>query len=91
MSLDRALTIQELLFNRAIEINKTTQLLAGGLKADKLDLDAEQFHSDPTILEKLSKHFRANWGLYAVGLVGLGLVTVCFLRPKKKKPSKLDF
>lgn len=90
MSLDRALTIQELLFNRAIEINKTTQLLAGGLKSDKLDLEAEQFHSDPTILEKLSKHFGANWGWYA-GLLGLGLITFCSLRPKKKKPSKLDF
>jgi len=93
MVLDRGLTIQELLFNKPIEIGKSIQLEAGGITADNiidvtpgptLDLDAAQFHADPTFFEKLVKHFGQNWGWYA-GIAAIGVVAYYTTRPKEKK------
>ena len=66
MVLDRELTIQELLFNKPVEISKSIQLEAGGITTENIidvtpaptiDLDVAQFHADPTFFEKLVKHF----------------------------------
>jgi hypothetical protein len=93
MVLDRELTIQELLFNKPIEISKSIQLEAGGITTDNiidvtpaptLDLDAAQFHADPTFFEKLVKHFGENWGWYA-GAAAIGVVAYYTTRPKEKK------
>ena len=93
MVLDRGLTIQELLFNKPIEIGKSIQLEAGGITTDNiidvtpgptLDLDAAQFHADPTFFEKLVKHFGQNWGWYA-GIAAIGVVAYYTTRPKEKK------
>ena len=78
MVLDRGLTIQELLFNKPIEIRKSIQLEAGGITTENIndltpaptiDLDAAQFHADPTFFEKLVNHFRKNWGWYTSAVV----------------------
>lgn len=93
MVLDRELTIQELLFNKPIEISKSIQLEAGGniidniidvTPAPTLDLDAAQFHADTTFFEKLVKHLGKNWGWYA-GVAAIGLVAYYTTRPKEKK------
>lgn len=93
MVLDRELTIQELLFNKPIEISKSIQLEAGGITtgniidvtpAPTLDLDAAQFHDDPTFFEKLVNHFGKNWGWYT-GAVAIGIVVYYSTRPKEKK------
>ena len=93
MVLDRELTIQELLFNKPIEISKSIQFEAGGITTDNiidvtpvstLDLDAAQFHADPTFFEKLVKHFGQNWGWYA-GIAAIGVVAYYTTRPKEKK------
>ncbi len=93
MVLDRELTIQELLFNKPIEIGKLIQLEAGGITTDNiidvtpartLDLDAAQFHADPTFLKKLVKHLGNNWGWYA-GVAAIGVVAYYTTRPKEKK------
>ena len=96
MVLDRGLTIQELLFNKPIEISKSIQLEAGGITKDNiidvtpartLDLDAAQFHADTTFFEKLVKHLGNNWGWYA-GVAAIGVVAYYTTMPKEKK-SKL--
>ncbi len=93
MILDRELTIQELLFNKPIEISKSILLEAGGITSDNiidvnpaltLDLDAAQFHADPTFFEKLVKHLGNNWGWYA-GVAAIGVVAYYTTRPKEKK------
>jgi len=93
MVVDRELTIQELLFNKPIEISKSIQLEAGGITSDNiidvtpartLDLDAAQFHADTTFFEKLVKHLGNNWGWYA-GVVAIGVVAYYTTRPKEKK------
>ncbi len=93
MVLDRELTIQELLFNKPIEISKSIQLEAGGITADNiidvtpaptLDLDAAQFHANPTFFEKLVNHFGKNWGWYT-GAVAIGIVVYYSTRPKEKE------
>ena len=93
MVLDRELTIQELLFNNPIEINKTVQFDTGGITADVMagakptnimDLDAPQFHGDPAFFEKFMKHFGKNWGWYA-GAAAIGIVAYYSLREKKKE------
>jgi hypothetical protein len=93
MVVDRELTIQELLFNKPIEISKSIQLEVGGITSDNiidvtpartLDLDAAQFHADTTFFEKLVKHLGNNWGWYA-GVVAIGVVAYYTTRPKEKK------
>lgn len=93
MVLDRELTIQELLFNKPIEISKSIQLEAGGITTDNiidvnpaptLNLDADQFHADTTFLEKLVKHLGNNWGWYA-GVAAVGVIAYYNTRPKEKK------
>ncbi len=93
MVLDRGLTIQELLFNKPIEISKSIQLEAGGMTTDNIidvtpaptiDLDAAQFHADSTFFEKLINHFGKNWGWY-VGAAAIGVVAYYTTRPKEKK------
>lgn len=94
MVLDRDLTIQELLFNKPIEINKTAHFEAGSITADliaeviptSMDLDATQFHDDPTFLDKLVKHLGNNWGWYA-GAAAVGIVAYYSMREKKKNTS----
>lgn len=107
MILDRDLTIQELLFNKPIEINKTTHFeadgitadfIAGGITADfiaeviptSMDLEATQFHDDPTFFEKFVKHFGKNWGWYA-GAAAIGIVAYYSLREKKKENTSNGF
>jgi hypothetical protein len=99
MVLDRELTIQELLFNKPIEISKSIQLEAGGITTDNiidvtpaltLDLDAAQFHADPTFFEKLVKHFGENWGWYA-GAIAIGIVAYHSLKSNgKEKINKIN-
>lgn len=93
MVLDRELTIQELLFNKPIEISKSIQLEAGGITSDNiidvtpartLDLDAAQFHDGPNFFEKIGKHFGKYWGWYT-GAAAIGLVAYYTTRPKEKK------
>ena len=93
MVLDRELTIQELLFNKPIEISKSIQLEVGGITKDNIiditpaptiDLDAAQFHADPTFFEKLVNHFGKNWGWYA-GAAAIGVVAYYATRPEEKK------
>jgi len=95
MVLDRELTIQELLFNNPIEINKTVQFDTGGITADVMagakpisimDLDAPQFHGNDIIIEKLGQHFVKNWGWYA-GAAAIGLVVYYSTKPEKSKPK----
>jgi len=97
MLLDRELTIQEMFFNKAIEITPIAEFKAGGIAASNtvpkidaisLDLEATQFHADPTFFEKLVKHFGKNWGWYA-GAAAIGVVAYYTTRPKEKK-SKLN-
>jgi hypothetical protein len=98
MILDRDLTIQELLFNKPIEINKTAHFEAGGITADfiaeviptSMDLEATQFHGDPTFFEKFVKHFGKNWGWYA-GAAAIGIVAYYSLREKKKENTSNGF
>jgi len=94
---DRELTIQELLFNKPVGINNSIQFKAGGVTSDNiidlsptptLDLDAAQFHADPTFFENLIKHFGKNWGWYA-GAAAICVVAYYTIRPKEKK-SKLN-
>ena len=93
MVLDRGLTIQELLFNKPIEISKSIQLEAGGITTENIndltpaptiDLDAAQFHADPTFFEKLVNHFGKNWGWYT-SAVAIGIVVYYSTRPKEKE------
>ncbi len=98
MVLDRDLTIQELLFNKPIEINKTAPFEAGGITADfiaeviptSMDLEATQFHGDPIFFEKFVKHFGKNWGWYA-GAAAIGIVAYYYLREKKKENTSNGF
>jgi hypothetical protein len=98
MVIDRKLTIQELLFNKPVEINKSLQLEVGGVTADNivdcspvntLDLDAAQFHDGPNFYEKIGKHFGKYWGWYA-GAAAIGIVAYYSLKPKEKvtKPDR---
>jgi hypothetical protein len=98
MVLDRALTIQELLFNKPIEINKTAHFEAGGITADfkadviptNMDLDATQFYGNDTFFEKLGQHFDKNWGWYA-GAIAIGIVAYHSLKSNgKEKVNKLN-
>lgn len=96
MVLDRELTIQELLFNKPVEISKSIQFKAGGFISDNiidvspaptLDLDAAQFHADPTFFEKLVKHFGKNWGWYA-GVAAIGVVAYYSTKPEENKTKR---
>ena len=96
--MDRDLTIQELLFNKPIEINKTAHFEAGGITENftaevipaSMDLDATQFHCDPTFFEKLVKHLGKNWGWYA-GAAAIGIVAYYSFREKKKENMSNGF
>jgi hypothetical protein len=99
MVIDRELTIQELLFNKTIEISKSIKLKAGGITTDNiidvtpaptLDLDAAQFHADPTFFEKLVNHFGKNWGWYA-GAAAIGIVAYYSTRPNNKETKSNGF
>ena len=94
MILDRDLTIQELLFNKPIEINKTKHFEAGGITADfipsSMELDSTQFHGDPTFFEKFVNHFGKNWGWYA-SAAAIGIVAYYSLREKKKENTSNGF
>jgi hypothetical protein len=98
MILDRDLTIQELLFNKPIEINKTTHFEADGITADfitevipsSMDLDSTQFHDDPTFFNKLVNHLGKNWGWYA-GAAAIVLVAYYSFREKKEENMSNQF
>lgn len=99
MVLDRELTIQELLFNKPVEISKSIQLEAGGITVDNIlndspatsiDLDVTQFHADPTFFEKLVKHFGKNWGWYA-GAAAIGIVSYYSTRTKENEKKSSGF
>ena len=92
MLLDRELTIQEMFFNKAIEITPIAEFKAGGIAASNtvpkidaisLDLEATQFHAKSDLFEKIAQHFGKNWGWYA-GAVAIGLVAYYSTRPKEK-------
>jgi hypothetical protein len=99
MVIDRKLTIQELLFNKPVEINKSLQLGVGGVTADNivncspvntLDLDAAQFHDGPNFYEEIGKHFGKYWGWYA-GAAAIGIVAYYSTRPKEKETKSNGF
>lgn len=92
MLLDRDLTIQEMFFNKAIEITPIAEFEVGGIAASStlpkvetisMDLEATQFHAKSDLLEKLAQHFGKNWGWYA-GAAAIGIVAYYSLRPKEK-------
>lgn len=99
MLLDRDLTIQEMFFNKAIEITPISEFEAGGIMADNivngspattLDLDAAQFHDGPNFYEKIGKHFGKYWGWYA-GAAAIGIVAYCSTRPNNKETKSSGF
>jgi hypothetical protein len=89
MSLDRKLTIQELLFSTPLEKINAADFAAGGVTASQtasMDLDAPQFHVDRNFFEKVVEHIGKNWGWYA-GAAAIGLVVYYSTKPEKSKPK----
>ncbi len=87
MSLDRKLTIQELLFSTPLEKINAVDFSAGGVTTSQttsMDLDAPQFHGDGKLFEKIVEHFGNNWGWYA-GAAAIGLVAYYSTRNDKEK------
>lgn len=96
MLLDRDLTIQEMFFNKAIEITPIAEFEVGGIAASStlpkvetisMDLEATQFHAKSDLLEKLAQHFGKNWGWYA-GVAAIGVVAYYSTKPEEKKTKR---
>ena len=96
MLLDRDLTIQEMFFDKAIQINPVTVFDKGGITAANMesyvdnismDIEADQFHANSDFFEKLGPHLAKNWGWYLGGAVAIGIVVYYYTRPNEKEKA----
>lgn len=96
MLLDRDLTIQEMFFDKAIQINPVTVFDAGGINASNMaskvdnismDIEADQFHTNSDFFEKLGQHLAKNWGWYIGGAAAIVIVVHFYTWPNEKEKA----